>query len=87
MDKTKNKSKKIQSKTGRIILYIILSAMIICGLCIYFSSQLPDKYYVFEEDSNNLKNVLNSEDFYPVTSTVTVTDKGYEIDFKLLGII
>ena len=87
MDKTKNKSKKIHSKTGKIILYTILAAMLLCGLGIYFSSQLPDKYYVFEEDTNNLENILNSEDFYPVTSTVTVTDSGYEIDFKLLGIM
>jgi len=87
MDKTKNKSKKIHSKTGRIILYTILAAMLLCGLGIYFSSQLPDKYYVFEEDTNDLENILNREDFYPVTSTVTVTDNGYEIDFKLLGIM
>jgi len=87
MDKTNNKTKKMQSKTGKIILYVILAVMLLCGLGIYFSAQLPDKYYIFEEDYDDLENVLNKEISYPVTSTVEVTDTGYEIDFKLLGLM
>ena len=87
MNNTKNDTRKIRSKTGRIILYAVLAAMLVCGISVYFSSKLPDKYYVFEEDTNNLESILNQEAFYPVTSSVTVTDSGYEIDFKLLGIM
>ena len=78
---------RVRSKTGRILLYAILAAMLVCGLGVYFASQLPDKYYVFENDTENLENTLNQDGFYPVTSTVSVSDEGIEVDFKLLGLV
>lgn len=87
MNNSNKKTRRVRSKTGRIILYAVLAAMLMCGLGVYFTSQLPDKYYVFENDTDDLKNVLAQDGFSPVTSTVSVSDKGFEIDFRLLGIV
>lgn len=87
MNNSNKKTRRGRSKTGRIILYAVLAAMLMCGLGVYFASQLPDKYYVFENDTDDLKNVLTQDGFSPVTSTVSVSDKGIEIDFRLLGIV
>lgn len=85
-DSNKN-MRRVHSKTGKIILYAILAAMLVCGLGVYFASQLPDKYYVFENDTNDLETTLNRDGFYPVTSTVSVSDSGIEVDFKFFGIL
>lgn len=87
MNNSNKKTRRVRSKTCRIILYAVLAAMLMCGLGVYFTSQLPDKYYVFENDTDDLKNVLAQDGFSPVTSTVSVSDKGFEIDFRLLGIV
>lgn len=78
---------KVRSKTGKIILYAILAAMLVCGLGVYFASQIPDKYYIFENKAQDLENALNQDGFRPVTSTVSVSDSGIEVDFKFLGIV
>ena len=81
------KTGRIRSKTGKIVLYAILAAMLLCGLGVYFASTIPNKYYVFESDTENLEEILNQEKFSPVTSTVSVSDGNYSVDFKLWGIM
>lgn len=78
--------RRVCGKAGLILLYTILAAMLLCGVCVYCSAQIPDKYYV-SEDNRNIDESLNLDGLYPVTSTVTVTDSGYSVDFKLLGIV
>lgn len=87
MERNKNKRKCIKSKTGKILLYAILTAMLLCGLGIYFTSKIPDKYYVFEADTENLDSILSQDSIIPVTSHVYVKDSNYSVNHKLLGIL
>ncbi len=87
MDDLKKSKGRIKSKTGKIILYAILAAMLAVGIGVYFASKLPDKYYIFEDGTEDLRIALEKDGFSPVTSTVSVSDSGIEVDFRFLGIV
>jgi len=66
----------------RLILYTILTAMLLTGFCIYNASKLPDRYFTFESE---LENLAASSD-YPITTTLCESDDGYSLDCRFLGI-
>lgn len=80
-------TKQIKLKTGKLFIFSIIIIAVICGLRIYSEYNIPDKYYIFEKDTNNFESMFNSVKFSPVTSTVTIEDDNYSVDFKLLGIL
>lgn len=67
----------------RLTACVALSAMILIGLTVYYSLQLPDKYYTFDSEKDSF--TVNAT--YPLTTQIRNEDGNVSVDFKLMGII
>lgn len=74
------KGNAIHMKQYRIPICILLAVMLLTGIGLYTSAELPDKYYTFTDRDISIDSIL------PVTTTVTArSDTSYDMDVKLMG--